>query len=103
MDICENSLKLKTKVGRHVEISALKKEGFDQLAEMMIQAVASLRKTITVRIPQSHYDLVTLLHREGNVHFENYEENDVVMMVDVPHTLIYRFEEFVTEESRPAK
>ena len=103
MDICENSLKLKTKVGRHVEISALKKEGFDQLAEMMIQAVASLRKTITVRIPQSHYDLVTLLHREGNVHFENYEENDVVMMVDVPHTLIYRFEEFVNEDSGSTK
>jgi len=94
MDKCSNIAKIKFTVGRHIEISALKKEGFDELGAIMMQELAKLRRTIKVKIPQSDYQLVTLLHREGNVHLEEYEDNDVVMLVDIPVHLMHKFEPF---------
>ncbi|MCH9610800.1 MAG: GTPase HflX [Chlamydiales bacterium] len=97
IDACENPAKLKVTVGRHVQISALQKEGFEELADRMMQELSALRKTVKVRIPQANYELVTLLHREGNVHFEEYEENDVVMMADIPLPTLHKFEPYFVE------
>ena len=97
MDKCENPAQLKMSVGPHLQISALMKEGFEELAEAMMKELAKLRKTIKVKIPQSDYQLVTLLHREGNVHFEEYEDNNVVIMADVPVPILYKFKTFVFE------
>ncbi|MFN0065588.1 MAG: GTPase HflX [Chlamydiales bacterium] len=77
--------------GRSIMVSARRKEGFEELFDAMIQELASRCRRIHVKIPQSEYGLVTLLHREGNVHFEKYEENDVVMMADIPLALYHKF------------
>ncbi len=95
IDKCDTPPKLKLNVGRHVQISALTGEGFDGLADVMMQELAKLRRTITVKIPQSDYHLVTLLHREGNVHSEEYEENDVLIRVDVPASLLHKFQAYI--------
>lgn len=95
IDRCENINKLKVKVGPHVAVSALTKEGFEELEDALIKALSNLRRNLHLKIPQKEYALVTLLHREGNVHFEEYEENDVVIEVDIPIVLLHRFQPYV--------
>ena len=72
---------------KNVQISALTHEGFDQLQEVMIQELSRQRKLIEVRIPQSEYVLVSEIMRVGHILNQEYEENDVVLRVDVPAPL----------------
>jgi GTP-binding protein HflX len=72
---------------KNVQISALTHEGFDELQEIMIQELSRQRKVIEVRIPQSNYALVSEIMRLGNILNQDYEENDVVLRVDVPAPL----------------
>ncbi|CAM0117600.1 GTPase HflX [Rhabdochlamydiaceae symbiont of Dictyostelium giganteum] len=78
-----------------IEISSLTGQGLDHLLEKMVEEVKNLRKTVTLRIPQSEYALVTLLMREGHVIESNYEENDVIITVDVPLRLEYKIKPFL--------
>ncbi|MGR3911876.1 MAG: GTPase HflX [Candidatus Rhabdochlamydia sp.] len=78
-----------------IEISSFTGQGLDHLLEKMVEEVKNLRKTVTLRIPQSEYALVTLLMREGHVIESNYEENDVIITVDVPLRLEYKIKPFL--------
>lgn len=77
------ALKLRVKYPKTVAISALKGEGLSELLEMMTKALSSLSMIVHVRIPQSHYALVSTLMREGRVLLCEYEENDIVMKVEI--------------------
>jgi GTPase len=46
-----------------------------------------LRTIVNLRIPQSHYGLVSELMREGRVIACEYEENDILMQVEIPAQL----------------
>jgi GTP-binding protein HflX len=72
---------------KNVQISALTHEGFDELQEVMIQELSRQRKIIEVRIPQSEYAIVSEIMRTGHILKQDYEENDVVLQVDVPAAL----------------
>lgn len=99
-DLCENHgmiNKLRIKCPKNVVISALKQEGFELLIERMVRELANRRKRVELCIPQSEYALVGLLHREGNVLSERYEENDVVMSVDLPLQLLYKVDVYSKE------
>lgn len=72
---------------KNIQISALTHEGFDELEEVMIQELSRLRKLIDVRIPQSEYAIVSEIMRVGHILNQEYEENDVVLRVDVPAPL----------------
>ena len=101
-DACENQAqinKMRIKYPKNVVISARNKEGLDDLASMMIKEIESRRKQINVRIPQSEYALVGLLHREGNVLFEEYEDNDVVMRVEVPLKILHQYTPYFEKSS----
>jgi GTP-binding protein HflX len=90
IDQCQNSVmlqKLRVTYANTVQISALEQRGFNQLFEAMAKAIESLRKTVHLVIPQSHYALVSLLMREGKVHSIAYEENDVILDVEIPRRL----------------
>ena len=90
IDQCSDRLmvnKFKIKYPKTVEISALARTGFDQLTERMIQEIALLRKRVKLRIPQSHYALVSELMREGKVISCEYEDNDILLEVDIPRQL----------------
>ncbi len=91
--------RMRLKYPKTVSISALNGEGFDQLLEMMSNEVASLRKVFKLRIPQSHYALVSELMREGRVLFCDYQENDILLQVEVPHRLEAKVKEFAHEFS----
>jgi GTP-binding protein HflX len=90
IDQCPNRLmaeRMRIKYPKTVEISALQKLGFDHLLESMISEISKLRKLVKLRIPQSHYALVSELMREGKVSSCEYEDNDVVLEVEIPRIL----------------
>jgi GTPase len=98
IDVCENKemlTKLRVEYPHTVEISALERKGFDHLTEAMIQAIARLRKVVHLRIPQSHYALVSELMREGRVYSTEYEENDILMEVEIPTSLEHKVFQFI--------
>ncbi len=72
---------------KNVQISALTHEGFDELQEVMIQELSRQRQLIEVRIPQSEYAMISEIMRFGNVLRQEYEENDILLRVDVPTAL----------------
>lgn len=79
---------------KNVQISALTREGFDVLQERMIEEIKALRRTIHVRIPQSSYVIVSEILREGKVFSQEYEDNDILMTVEVPAPLAARLEAY---------
>jgi len=90
VDACPNSLmihKIRIKYPKTVAISASTGEGFDDLVAMMIKEVSTLRKVVKLRVPQSHYALVSELMREGRVISSEYEGNDVLLEVEIPTRL----------------
>jgi GTP-binding protein HflX len=90
IDQCESRLmveKMRVTYPKTVEISALKKEGFDRLLGLMTQEIALLRKTVHLRVPQSHYALVSEMLREGKILAIEYEENDILLEVEIPRNL----------------
>ncbi|MBI3236413.1 MAG: GTPase HflX [Chlamydiales bacterium] len=99
IDQCADPLimtKLRLKYKKTVAISALSKEGFDDLLSKMMEEIALLRKTIKVRIPQSHYALVGELMREGKVLQCEYEENDVLIEAQIPAVLEHKVHPFLS-------
>jgi GTPase len=102
IDACQNPgimYKLRFKYPKTVPISALTGEGFDRLMELMVQEIGSLRKTYRLRIPQSHYALVSELMREGRVIQCDYEDNDILIHVEVPSRLEPKVKPFIYELS----
>jgi GTP-binding protein HflX len=78
-----------------VEISAHNKFGFDALMEMMIREISLLRKMIKLRVPQSHYALLAEVMREGKVICCDYEENDILLEMEIPHHLERKIAHFI--------
>jgi len=97
IDQAETSMiqRLRLKYPRSVSISALYKRGFDDLQEMMIDELSKQRACIQVRIPQSDYALVSEVMRLGNILNQDYEENDILMRVDVPQALAGKLRKYV--------
>lgn len=94
-DLCQDQKlidRLRITYPKTVVISALKKTGFEQLMEMMMKELTSIRQIIKLKIPIAEYVLVSLLHREGNVLYEEYEGEDVIVRAEVPLNLLHRFD-----------
>lgn len=90
VDQCEGRFpveKMKILFPKPVEISALKQEGFDRLLERMEEEIARLRKRVTLRVPQKDYALVGELREQGKVHSLNYEDNDILIDIEIPRHL----------------
>lgn len=90
--------RLRVSYPKTVLISAITKEGFPELMQMMIEEIAARRQTIKLKIPQKEYALVTILRREGHIHYEEYEENDIILLVDIPLPLLHRIEPYRIKE-----
>jgi GTP-binding protein HflX len=98
VDACEHSMiltKLRLKYPKTIQISALNQTGLDLLCETMIQELSKLRKVVNLRIPQSQYALVSELMKEGKVLFSDYEENDVLLKIEIPARLEYKVLPFI--------
>jgi GTP-binding protein HflX len=98
IDLCSDRDRLnqfRIKYPRTVRISALNKEGFDELYETIEEAVKLLRKPVKLCIPQSQYQLVSEIVRLGNVLTTAYEENDVIMEVEIPVELEHKVKDYI--------
>jgi len=69
-------------------ISAKEKEGFEDLFDLMQDSIQKLRERMQLKIPQSAYALVAELIEEGRLIDKKYEDNDILIEVDVPIYLV---------------
>ncbi|MCP5504880.1 MAG: GTPase HflX [Chlamydiales bacterium] len=102
VDALENKTliaRFKLKYPRVVPISALNREGFDELLKMMMEVIKDLRKVVKLRIPQKEYALVSELMQEGRVIYQDYEGNDVLLEVEIPVHLEHKVEEYKEDDS----
>lgn len=98
IDQCPNPAivaKFRVKYPKTVAISALEGEGVEELLDLMMNEISLLRKIVNVRIPQSHYALVSELMREGRVIENEYLENDILMKVEIPARLEHKIHPFL--------
>jgi GTP-binding protein HflX len=91
--------RLRFKYGKTVPISSLTKEGFDDFLDAMGQKIQALRTVVHLRVPQSHYALVSEVLREGRMISCEYEENDIVLSVEIPQHLEKRVAQFTVGAS----
>ena len=84
----------KLKYPKTIEISALKKQGFEDLIEKMMEEISSLRKVVKLKIPQSYYKLVSEIIKEGRVISIDYQENDILIEAEVPKMLCKKLSMF---------
>jgi len=83
---------LKIQFPKHVIVSALTKEGFDDLYAFMEQEIKALREYVTFRIPQSDFKVVAELIRLGTLLKQEYEENDVILHIELPRAVSGKYE-----------
>lgn len=76
---------------KNVQISALKKHGFDELEQMMQEELSARLKRLTLRVPQSNYAIVSDLIRFGNIISQEYDENDILLTVELPSSLAGKY------------
>lgn len=88
--------RLRIRYPKTVEISALKKTGFDALLQAMTEEISRLRKVVRLRIPQSHYALASELMKEGRVLSKDYEENEILLEIEIPRELEHKVQPFIT-------
>jgi len=97
IDVCKNQEvldQLRLMYPKTVRVSALNKMGFDDLFHLMMEEISNLRKVVKLRIPQSHYALASELMREGNVLFSDYDENDILMEIEIASNLEHKVRPF---------
>jgi GTP-binding protein HflX len=80
--------------GSAVFISIHTGEGLDSLINKMGDQLVDRVGRMTLRIPQARQDLVALLHREGKILKEDYEDNDVLLTAIVPNAFRHQFAPF---------
>lgn len=94
IDACEHPSivhRIRMSYPKNVQISALKKEGFDELQEMMILELSLLREVIKLRIPQSDYASVSEIMQTGHILHQDYEENDILLKVELPKSAAKKY------------
>src|SRR5262249_40947794 len=59
--------KLRILYPKTVPISALHRVGFEELLDLMTQEIQAMRKAVKLRIPQTHYALVSEIMKQGKI------------------------------------
>ncbi len=80
---------------RAVELSANQGMGIDALLHEMKLMLQDRRERLTLCVPQAEYHVVADALRQGKVHSQEYEDNNVLIDVDIPRSIIFRFERFI--------
>lgn len=101
IDCADESVLQKMRIlySKKVEISALHGIGLDELFTAMEEELSLLRHSVTLRIPQSDYAAVSEVIRSGRIIKQEYEENDVILHVELPNQLANKFEKYLLHTS----
>lgn len=98
IDLCHDTAmldRLKHKYPESVGISALNQQGLEGLQSAMIEVLSKRRKILHLRIPQAEYALVSELTRVGHVMQQDYEDNDVLLQIELPSGAAERIKKYV--------
>lgn len=87
--------RMRLKYPRTVQISALNHTGFAELQTAMIEELSKQRKVLDLRIPQSEYAVVSEITRVGHVIKQDYEDNDVILQIELPAALADRMKKYM--------
>lgn len=99
-DLVENTAiiaRFKLKYPRVVAISAKTQEGFEELMRAMTETLKDLRVVVRLRIPQKDYALVSEIMEEGRLIDRNYEENDILLEIEIPTHLEHKVQPFLVK------
>ncbi len=88
--------KLKLMYPRAIEMSALEQTGFEALFEEINHVLQKRRVRLQLRVPQSEYKLIAAAIRDGHIYEQSYEENDVLLDVELPQSIAWQFQRYVT-------
>ncbi|PIR21661.1 MAG: GTPase HflX [Deltaproteobacteria bacterium CG11_big_fil_rev_8_21_14_0_20_45_16] len=69
---------------RRVFLSALTGEGMDRLLEKLSDSVEGGRSRVKLILPQSRGDLLAVVHREGKIIEQNFENDYIELVVELP-------------------
>lgn len=81
-----------------VQISAKTRAGFDALEELMTEELANRRQRLKLKVPQSDYAVVATVMRQGNIIKQDYEDNDVYLIVDLPTAAVGKVAAYIQKE-----
>ena len=80
-------------------ISVRNGHGIEDLLSKINEMLLSKIVRKTLKIPQSRQDLVALLHREGKILSQEYEQNDIIINAIYSKRFLAKFAEFVMAEN----
>jgi len=86
--------KLRLTYPRAIELSAVSGEGIEALFVEMKHVLQKNRVRMHLCIPQSDYQFVSEAQRLGKVYEQQYDNNDVILDVDLPIHLSYRYAKY---------
>ncbi len=98
IDLLENPGEIDTSLFPNaVPVSALTRDGFVELREMISRVASATMETIRVMIPYERGDLVEIFHRRGRVRIERHDEDGTHIMGYLPPHLRSMFQPFNTQ------
>ncbi|MBA3237855.1 MAG: GTPase HflX [Parachlamydiaceae bacterium] len=86
--------RIKLQYPKCVLISALHKTGLEELQERIIFELSKRRRRVLLQIPQSQYGDVTEAIRVGRVISQSYEDNNVLLEVELPVELANKLQHY---------
>jgi GTP-binding protein HflX len=101
IDQCTNPAvidRLRFTYPKTVKISALNRAGFEELQELMMQELDKQRRVVHLRIPQKDYAVVSEVMRMGHIIKQDYDENDVLLEVNLPSSYLGRLKKYIIEK-----
>lgn len=88
----------KIKYPNVVEISAKTGSGIDHLIEAMELELRKQRIKVTLKVDQSEYAVVSEVMKLGNVYNTDYEDNAVIITVELPRALAGKLKDYRIDE-----
>lgn len=86
--------RFKLKYPHTVELSALHKTGFDELHQLMKDELKKRKVKVQLKIPQSEYGTASEAIRVGNLLHTEYEDNDIILTIELPKSALGKFEAY---------
>lgn len=89
--------RLRLQFPKAASISALTKEGFDELLDLLERELATRRTSSWFKVPQREYAIVAEIERRGQILEKQFEDNEVLLHAELPHDLSLKLERFKVE------
>ena len=102
IDLCKNHAminRMRIEYSKTIQISALNKVGFDELIEAMVEELRNQRCILQLRIPQKDYHIISEIISAGNVLKQEYEENDILLKVELSANLARKLQNYTEENT----